>query len=78
MRGLCYVQGMRTPEQPDPNDPLEPRPDDPMIGRRWLWAARLYDRPAPGTTRLRTSAVIVVMVLVLIAAALGVVLLGQR
>ena len=72
------MQDMRAPDDPDKNDPLAPRADDPMFGRRWLWMARLYDRPAPGTSRLRTSAVIVVMVAVLIVVALGVVLLGQR
>lgn len=78
-RGLCYVHEMRAPDEPDPNDPLAPRADDPLLfGRRWLWMARLYDRPAPGTSRLRTSAVILAMVLVLIVAALGVVLLAQR
>ena len=77
-RSLCYVLDMRAPDEPDPNDPLAPRADDPlMLGRRWSWLARLYDRPAPGTSRLRTSAVILAMVLVLIVAALGVVLLAQ-
>lgn len=68
---------MRAPDEPDPIDPLAPRADDPlMFGRRWMWMARLHDRPADGTTRLRTSAVILVMVLVLMIVALGVVLLS--
>lgn len=70
---------MRAPsDTPDPNDPLAPRPDDPMFFRRGWWWARLYDRSAPGTTRLRTSLVIVLMLVMLGLVALGVVWLGQR
>lgn len=39
---------MHASAQPDPHDPLAPRPDDPRIGR-WGWRARLYDaRRGPG------------------------------
>ena len=76
-RGLCYVQDMRATGEPnDPNDPLEPRADDPMLGRRW-WT-RLYDRPAPGASPLRTPLVILGMLVVLGVVALAVVWLGQR
>lgn len=55
-------------------DPLAPRPDDPT----WGWRRRLYDRPDPSRSLLRTPLAIALIVLTVGLVALGVVLLGPQ
>ena len=75
-RGVCYSQHMRAPGMPDPNDPLAPRPDDP-IGYQRGWWRRLYDRPQPGASALRYPLIVTAMLLLVGGVALAVVMLGQ-
>lgn len=62
---------------PDPHDPLAPRPDDPALMRRWAWRARLYDRPDPRRSALRSPLGVVLVMLLVSLAAFGAVLLLQ-
>jgi hypothetical protein len=59
---------------PDRIDPLAPRPDDPV----WGWRRRLYDRPDPSRSLLRTPLAIALILVTVGMVALGVVLLGAR
>lgn len=64
----------RPDDMPDKNDPLAPRPDDPILFRR-RWMTRLYDRRTPGRSVLGTPLGIIGVLLIVGLAALAVVVL---
>lgn len=64
--------------EPDPHDPLAPRPDDPRIGR-WWWRARLYDEAGGRRSpMLRWLVLAAAMLLVGLGALAVVALAGSR
>lgn len=55
-------------------DPLAPRPDDPVMFRRW---SRLYDRPDPRRSLFRSPLSLVLMLVLVAAVALLLVFLAR-
>lgn len=64
----------RPDDMPDKNDPLAPRPDDPMFFRR-RWLTRLYDRRTAGRSVLGTPLGIIGVLMIVGLAALAMVVM---